>query len=63
MQAARDSFYKAGLAYLKIGDYGQTEKAVADLRDLASQGVKMNNEIKNLEGALASLKEKGKNNA
>ncbi|OHC74189.1 MAG: hypothetical protein A3G18_04630 [Rhodospirillales bacterium RIFCSPLOWO2_12_FULL_58_28] len=63
LQAARDSFYKAGLAYLKIGDYGQTEKAVADLRDLASQGVKMNNEIKNLEGALASLKEKGKNNA
>ena len=52
---AANAFYGAGLAYLKTGKYGQAEKALADLKDLASQGMDVNEEIKTLEDALGAL--------
>lgn len=53
---AANAFYGAGLAYLKTGKYGQAEKALADLKDLASQGMDLGEEIKILEEALEALK-------
>ena len=55
MEEAADAFYGAGLAYLKTGGYGQAEKAVADLKDLASQGLDLKQEIEVLEEALKAL--------
>ena len=52
---AANAFYGAGLAYLKTGKYGQAEKALADLKDLASQGMDVSEEIKTLEDALGAL--------
>ncbi len=52
---AAEAFYGAGLAYLKTGDYGQAEKALEDLKDLAAQGIDAGEEIKTLEDALESL--------
>ncbi|MBW7996806.1 MAG: tetratricopeptide repeat protein [Candidatus Glassbacteria bacterium] len=55
LEEAASAFYGAGLSYLKSGDYGQTEKAVVDLKDLASQGIDLDDEIKILEEALKAL--------
>ncbi len=52
---AADAFYGAGLSYLKDGNYGRTEKTVADLKELASQGLDLNDEIGTLEKALKRL--------
>ena len=54
---AANAFYGAGLAYLKTKRYGQAEKALADLKDLTSQGVDVSEEIKTLEEALKALTE------
>ncbi len=61
--ASRDSFYRAGLAYLKKGDYGQAQKTVTDLRELAAKGVSIDNELDSLERSLAALREKNLKNA
>ncbi len=59
---AADAFYGAGLSYLKTGNYGRAEKVVADLKELASQGLDLKNEIGTLEQALIRLtKGEGKN--
>ena len=55
LEGAAEHFYGAGLAYLKTGNYGQAEKATADLKDLASRGIDVNEEIKVLEEALEAL--------
>lgn len=52
---AADSFYGAGLAYLKTGDYGQAGKALAELKDLREAGLALDAEIATIEDALASL--------
>jgi len=57
---AGDAFYGAGLAYLKTGDYGQAEKVLVDLKDLASKGGDLNEEIQILENALKRLTVKGR---
>jgi tetratricopeptide (TPR) repeat protein len=59
---AADAFYGAGLAYLKTGDYGQAEKAIVDLKDLASQGLELDEEIQTLEEALNRLTKEGETN-
>lgn len=55
LEEAASAFYGAGLSYLKSGDYGQTEKAVVDLKDLASRGIELDDEIRTLEEALKAL--------
>lgn len=60
LSEAADAFYGAGLAYMKGGNYGQAGKALADLRDLAAQGIDRGREIGVLEGALADLSPKGR---
>jgi tetratricopeptide (TPR) repeat protein len=59
LAAAADAFYGAGLAYVKSGNYGQAGKALADLRDLAAEGLDLGREIDVLSGALADLSPKG----
>lgn len=58
-KGAADAFYGAGLAYLKSGNFGQAGKALADLKDLAGQGLDLAHEIDTLEGALAAQAKKG----
>ena len=55
LEGAAEHFYGAGLAYLKTRNYGQAEKAVTDLKDLASRGIDVNEEINVLEEALEAL--------
>jgi len=55
LEEASDAFYGAGLAYLKAGSYGQVEKTVTDLKELASQGLDLKEEIQTLEAALKAL--------
>ena len=62
LEEASDAFYGAGLAYLKSGSYGQAKKAVADLKELASQGLDSREEIQTLEEALKALTEGGEKN-
>ena len=57
---AADAFYGAGLAYLKTGYYGQANKVLLDLKDLASQGGDLNEEIQTLENALKRTTSEGK---
>jgi len=52
---AADHFYGAALAYLKKGDYGRAEKALADLRDLSREGVPLDHEIATIDDALGAL--------
>lgn len=59
VKAAADAFYGAGMAYLKSGNFGQAGKALADLKDLAGQGLDLAREIDAIEGALAALTKKG----
>jgi len=52
---AADSFYGAGLAYLKTGDYAKAERALADLRDLGKSGFPVQTKIKTIEDALSDM--------
>jgi len=52
---AADHFYGAGLAYIKSGDYGQAEKALEDMKDLAAEGLNVSQEINTLETAIQAL--------
>jgi len=53
--AAADSFYGAGLAYLKTGDAAKAERALTDLRDVAKSGIPVRTRVKTLEDALSDL--------
>ena len=53
-EAAR-SFYGAGMAYLKTGDYAKAERALADLKDLVKAGIPVQTKVKTLEDALSDL--------
>lgn len=55
LENAADSFYGAGLAYLKSGNYGQVEKALQDLNTLAQEGIDVTRETQTLTDALARL--------
>ena len=52
---AADHFYGAALAYLKKGDYGRAETALADLRDLSRSGLSLDHEITTIDEALGAL--------
>ena len=54
-QNAADSFYGAGLAYIKTGNYGQAEKAIEDLNSLAADGVDVGKETTTLRAAIARI--------
>lgn len=54
-QNAADSFYGAGLAYIKTGNYGQVEKIIGDLSDLAADGVDVSTETATLRTAIAHI--------
>jgi len=49
---AADAFYGAGLAYLKTGDYAKAERALSDLRELATFGIPVQTKVKTIEDAL-----------
>lgn len=55
LEQAGDAFYGAALAYLKSGNYGRAEKALADLRDLKKAGMDVGSEIATIERALVAL--------
>ena len=55
MAEAAESYYGAGLAYLKIGDFAKAERALADLKDLARSGIPVQPKIKTIEDALSDL--------
>jgi Tfp pilus assembly protein PilF len=57
--AAADSFYLAGLAYIKAGNFGQAGKALSDLKELSGQGLDLRREMETLERALSALEQKG----
>lgn len=48
-------FYQAGLAYYRSHDYGQVEKTLADLKELAATGHDLAEQIDTLEAALEAL--------
>jgi len=52
---AADSFYGAGLAYLKAGDYAKAERALADLKDINNSGIPVRTKVKAIEEALSDL--------
>jgi tetratricopeptide (TPR) repeat protein len=56
---AADSFYRAGLAYLKAKNYGQAGKALANLKELSGRQPEPNAHIETLESALSALGNKG----
>ncbi len=53
-EQAAESFAAAGLAYARRGDPGRAEKAEADLRDLARQGVAVDQRIDAIQHALTA---------
>lgn len=55
LRNAADSFYGAGLAYIKTGHYGQAEKALADLTALGTDGIDVGKETETLKQALAGI--------
>jgi tetratricopeptide (TPR) repeat protein len=63
MEAAADAFYGAGLAYLKSRNFGQVEKALTDLQELAKRGMHVTKEIDILKNALEELSRQEAKNA
>jgi tetratricopeptide (TPR) repeat protein len=63
MEEAADAFYGSGLAYLKSGNFGQVEKSLADLKELAKQGLPVLKEIDILNNALEELSKQEMKNA
>lgn len=55
LQQAADSFYGAALSYVKNGDFGRAEKALAELRSLSGEGVAVDQDADTIEAALAAL--------
>ena len=56
---AAEAFYGAGVAYLKIGNYGQAGKALANLKELSGGGRVPQPRINTLESALEAIGKKG----
>ncbi len=55
LAGAAYNFYGAGLAYLKTGDYGRAEKALADLKLLSGRGLHLDRQISTIDNALKAL--------
>jgi tetratricopeptide (TPR) repeat protein len=55
LSGAAYDFYGAGLAYLKSGDFGRAEKALADLKTLSNRGLQLAPQIATIDHALKAL--------
>ena len=58
---AANGFYAAGLAYFKKQKYGEAEKALKNLKDLAIHGIDVRKDVETIEKALGGLAKGGRN--
>jgi tetratricopeptide (TPR) repeat protein len=56
---AAEAFYGAGQAYLKVGNYGQAGKSLANLKELSGAAKVPEVQVRSLESALDAIGKKG----